>query len=341
MQRQARLAQRSPRRTGLHQLGHHQLHGRVVGDQAGQAAVDDPVQQPAVPAVQARAGGVQARHVGLAIHGQQRVGKAGVDADHVALFHRDAVGVQDAHQLLVAHGLARAAQVVLQVDQHAAALRAVLGQALDAQRGGLGVAVASMRLAAGLGGGIFHAGADLLARAEAVVEHRLGHAVAIGVEAAAHMGQAVPLGGVLQTEQHHVVVDHIGQIRVFRLIGPAEALLAGTLSVADHGVALRRDAARVHGPAARHVQRQAQHEAAAFAHLGHALQHLGRRHQVHAAALVVGAELAPVAAFGCVLPASGHGRHSGVSRSARPAHCARRPRPSSRRHPPSRHRCAG
>ena len=37
-------------------------------------------------------------------------------------------------------------------------------------------------------------------------------------------------------------------------------------------------------------------------------QHLGRRDEVHAPALVVGAELAPVATRRTVLPASGHGR---------------------------------
>ncbi len=247
---------------------------------------------------------MQGLQIGLAVHGQQGVGKAGVQAHHVAALHLDAVGLEDAHQRVVAHGLAAAAQVVFEVDHHAPALGAVLREVFDAQRIGLrpGVAREGLR-----GLRVFGAGPDVLARPVAVVEHRLGHAVAVGVEQAAHVGQAVPLRGVLQAEQGHVVVDHVRELGVFRRVGPAKALLAGAGAVADHREALRRLAARVHAGATRQVKRQREAEAQALAHLGHTLQHLLARHQVHAAALVVRAELPPARALGRVCPTSGHG----------------------------------
>ena len=57
----------------------------------------------------------------------------------------------------------------VQVDHHAAALRAVLGEVLDAERLG----AAAFVEVPGLGLGILGRGLDVLPRAKAVVEHRL------------------------------------------------------------------------------------------------------------------------------------------------------------------------
>ncbi|MBI5719959.1 MAG: hypothetical protein HZC37_19980 [Burkholderiales bacterium] len=204
---------------------------------------------------------------------------------------------------VVADGLAPAAEVVGQVDQHAAALHAMLGQALDAERAGHRLREARMRFAGLL---VFMRRPDLVAGTVAVAEDRFSDAVAVGIEAAADMREAVPLRRVLQAHQHEVVVDDVGELRVLARIRPAEALLAGAAAIARDGVAARCDAARVHRLAARHVQRQAQAEGAADLHLGDALQHFLGRDQVHAAALVVGAEFAPVAPCRGVRPAPGH-----------------------------------
>ena len=50
---------------------------------------------------------------------------------------------------------------------------------------------------------------DVLAGAIAVVEHDLGLAVAIRVEQLPDMGEAVPLGRVLQRHLYDVVTDHV------------------------------------------------------------------------------------------------------------------------------------
>ena len=46
----------------------------------------------------------------------------------------DAVGFEHAHQLVVADGFSLSLKMVMQFDHHAAALRAVLGEVLDAER---------------------------------------------------------------------------------------------------------------------------------------------------------------------------------------------------------------
>src|SRR5690606_23655161 len=64
-----------------------------------------------------------------------------------------------------------------------------------------------------------------------------------------------------------------------------------------------RMAARIERVAARQVQRQAEAEGPALAHLRHALAHLVRVDEVEATELVVGTEIAPGGSFGPVDPA--------------------------------------
>ncbi|MBL8307838.1 MAG: hypothetical protein JNM33_14165 [Rubrivivax sp.] len=154
--------------------------------------------------------------------------------------------------------------------------------------------------------------------------HRVArfHLDAIGVEAAADMGQAVPLRRVLQAHQHDVAVDDVGEFGILAVVRPAEALLARALAIAQHGIAAWRDPAGVHQLPARHVERQAQAERAALANLGDALHHLGGRDQVQAAALVVRTELAPVRARRRWLPALSPGRACAQRCSTASALCA-------------------
>src|SRR5262249_49221290 len=58
------------------------------------------------------------------------------------------------------------------------------------------------------------------------------------------------------------------------------------------------------------VEREAQAEADAFLHFGDALEQLLAGNEVQAAALVVGAEIAPVRSFGSPFPALLHGSSS-------------------------------
>src|SRR5216117_3456434 len=50
--------------------------------------------------------------------------------------------------------------------------------------------------------------------ANAVLEHDLALAVAVGIETAAEMRERVPLRRVLQREEHQVVADDVGEVRV-------------------------------------------------------------------------------------------------------------------------------
>jgi len=57
-------------------------------------------------------------------------------------------------------------------------------------------------------------GVQVYAGLKAVVEHRFGFAIAIGIESAADVHQAVPLGRVLRVHQHDFVAHHVGHQRV-------------------------------------------------------------------------------------------------------------------------------
>src|SRR3546814_12961945 len=82
----------------------------------------------------------------------------------------------------------------------------------------------------------------------------------------------------------------------------AEREVEADLALADHGLELRRMAARVELGAARQVERQAEAEADALPHLGDALQHLLPRQQDEPSELVVRPEIAPGRPLGPVLP---------------------------------------
>jgi hypothetical protein len=185
----------------------------VVGDQHRESAVGDPLQQLGVAAVEDGAGLIQHRGVGLPAHADHRLREAGVQAHHVAGLDLDAIGVEDAHQRVVADDRAARAEVRVQVDHHAAALHAALGHVLDAERDGArGRAAVAPRRHAGVGrvGGR----EDVAAGAVAVVVDRFGDTVAVGVEQLADVGEAVPLRRVLQVHHHQVVADHVGVQRV-------------------------------------------------------------------------------------------------------------------------------
>jgi hypothetical protein len=119
---------------GLEDLGRDQLDGVVVGKQAGQPGIGDPLQQLVVAAVEAAARAVDELRIRVLLQLEEQRGEVGVEADQVALLHHHLVLVQHPHQVVVAHGLALAAEVGVQVDHHAAPLHPVLGEVLDAER---------------------------------------------------------------------------------------------------------------------------------------------------------------------------------------------------------------
>jgi hypothetical protein len=122
-----------------------------------------------------------------------------------------------------------------------------------------------------------------------ILANRFGLTIAVGVKHRADVGQAVPLGAVLQMHDHQIVANHIGATGV---ITPHLVVEIG-FAIAQGGTQDRGQASRVQHIAARHIQGQAQVEGQARFDLGHALQHFFRGQQVHAAVLVVRAEVAP------------------------------------------------
>ena len=183
--------------------------------------------------------------------------------------------------------------MLLEIDQHRAALNCLRRHVLDAELVGVGEVAAPV--AAGVGLRADHVGARL----EAVVVERLGHAVAVGVEHAADMGQRVPLRRVLQRQDHAIVAGHVHEQRVDAVGQEVEAPAILVAGRREH----RGQAARVQHIAAREVEREAQAERYSFLHLGNALDHLLRRDQVEAAELIVVAPVAPGRSFRAMFPA--------------------------------------
>ena len=154
-------------------------------------------------------------------------------------------------------------------------------------------------MAAAVAAGVGLRADDIGAGLEAVVVERLGHAVAVGIEHAADMGERVPLRRILQRQDHAIVARHVHEQRVDRVgeeVEPPAVLVAGRR---QH----RRQAARVQHVAARQVERQAEAEGKAFLHFGDAFQHLLGRDEVQPAELIVIAPIAPGRAFRAMLPA--------------------------------------
>jgi hypothetical protein len=101
-----------------------------------------------------------------------------------------------------------AAEVLLEIDQHGAALDRLGRHVLDAEL--VGVAEMAAAVSAGVGLRADHVGARL----ETVVVERLGHTVAVGVEEAADMGERVPLRGVLQRQDHAIIARDVDEQRI-------------------------------------------------------------------------------------------------------------------------------
>ena len=146
---------------------------------------------------------------------------------------------------------------------------------------------------------IIHRADDVLAGAVAVVEHDLGLAVAVGIEQLPDMGEAVPLGRVLQRHLDDVVADHIDQFRVLA----GERIGDVRHAIAHIGEEPRRMAAGIDDIAARIIEGQAETEGLAFLDLGNALEHLLGGQQVESTQLILGAPIAPGRAGRTTFPA--------------------------------------
>ena len=131
---QAMLMQRQA--VGDMQLGRglHPLHGEIVRAKSCDLVCGQPVVQRLVVALQRGAHVMDALGVRIAAHLQHLVAEGGVDADHVARLDRDAVGLHDVLELGERHGLFGAAEMLLQIDQHAAALDRLHRELVDAER---------------------------------------------------------------------------------------------------------------------------------------------------------------------------------------------------------------
>ena len=265
------------------------LDGVVVGDQNSQAAIGDPVEQLRITPIERSAKLIQHRRIRITVHLEQLLGKAGMQADHVAGLDDDAIGFEYAHHQVVADGDALVAHVCLQVDHDPASLNAGFGHVLNAQldRVGSGLMLARTGVA-----GVRTVGGsdDVLTSPVTVVIHRLRNTVAVGVEHRPYVREAVPLRRILQVHDHEIIADHIA----LRLIVGKQPVVHVGPSVAQRRSDHRRVATRIEHVATGVIQRQAKTEGATLANLGNTLTHLFRSQQINLAALVVGAKIAPV-----------------------------------------------
>ena len=191
-----------------------------------------------------------------------------MEQEHVAGLDHHAVGGHDLLQRgQVDRRASRAPRWWAQVDEHAAALHAVerpcaRGRGAWRTTGGRRRRRAASSLRAD----------EVDAGSVAVVVDGLLHAVAVGVELGADVGERVPLRGVLQREGHDVVGPHVD------VLGVAEVGHLAHVDVEEGGRRCRpcprsgasdgRVAALVQRGAAGEVERQAQAEADAGLHLG-------------------------------------------------------------------------
>ena len=165
------LVQRQPRpavgQAGIGAERGGSLHREIVRRDCRDAGVGDPFLQPLVVTVEHRALRLD-RIVQPAVGVADELAEAGMDAENVALFHGYRVVAQNALEQLPGNVDALVPEMVAQVDHDAAPLHAGLGHACDRQidRTELPLRAAAVPVD------------DL----EAVVEHFLGNAVAVGVK---------------------------------------------------------------------------------------------------------------------------------------------------------------
>ena len=148
--------------------------------------------------------------VGVAVPLEDLGGEAGVEQEHVAGLDDDVVG---RHDLLERRRgrppRAVVAEVVREVDEHAAALHAVERHVLQAEVVREAARARRRRRAASA-----LRSDEVDAGAVAVVVDGLLDAVAVGVELGTDVRERVPLRRVLQRERHHVVGPHVDELRV-------------------------------------------------------------------------------------------------------------------------------
>jgi len=109
------------------------LDRHVVGTDGDDIAVVDPFQQPVVMAVEPARHPEQAAEIRLLVHSEQQGVEPGIDHEEVAGADLDLLGVDRPHHLVIAETGVSMAMGGKEIDQHAAALGARLGQILDAE----------------------------------------------------------------------------------------------------------------------------------------------------------------------------------------------------------------
>ena len=226
-----------------------------------------------------------------------------MEQEHVAGFHDHVVGRHDLLELRELDRLRLVAEVVREVDEHAATLHAVERHVLEPE------VVREAPVPGAVAARVVARSDEVDTGAVAVVVDGLGHPVAVGVELAAHVRERVPLRRVLQPERHLVVGPDVGE-GVVALADLAHRLVVEDLRGAVHVLGrreARRVAALVERGAAGEVERQAEAERDAVLDLADALEHLLGGDEVDAAELVVVAEIAPGGALRTLRPTLRHG----------------------------------
>ena len=157
--------------------------------------------------VEVRAHPVDLHGIRLAVPLEDLRREAGVDQQHVAGFDDDVVGRHDLLERRAVDAAELVAEVVRHVDEHAAALHALVRHVLQAE------VVREAAVVAAVARRVLLRADEVDAGAVAVVEDGFLDAVAVGVELGARVRERVPLRRVLQRERHDVVGPHVDVAR--------------------------------------------------------------------------------------------------------------------------------
>src|SRR5262245_12867263 len=178
------------------------------------------------------------------------MGEAGVQAEDISRRWGDPVRSHDGGDLVHPDRTLVAAEVVRNVEHHAATLDRAGGEAVYAERHGIVVRSRFRRQ-------------DVTAGYIAIVEAQLRHSIAVRIEFVSDVSKAVPLRRILRAQGDGIVAADVAEVLPFILETVVEERPPAPLCRLQH----RRIAMRREGAAAGIVEREAEAEREALVDL--------------------------------------------------------------------------
>jgi hypothetical protein len=114
--------------------GREAFDREVVCYQHGKTTIGNPSQQPLVPPIQHRTAVMSELSIDMAIIAQQQIGKARVQADHIATLDGRTIRFDRPHQPVIADDRAMLPGLTMQIDHDAATLDGLYRHVFDSKR---------------------------------------------------------------------------------------------------------------------------------------------------------------------------------------------------------------